>query len=299
MLIKPFILYTGWFQVFILNSQFSILKSMETLLGKTLNELQQIVAELAMPKFVAKQLTNWLYQKKVSSFDEMTNISANHRKILAEKYNIGRNDFITKQESIDGTIKYLFPAGNGKSIESVYIPDKERATLCVSSQIGCKMNCLFCMTGKQGFSGQLTSAEILNQIISIPETDSLTNIVFMGMGEPLDNIDELFKSLEILTSDYGFAWSPRRITVSTIGITPALKRFLEESKVHLAISLHSPYHLERESLMPIEKAYPAAEIIDLIKLHDFSKQRRVSFEYIVFEGLNDDFKHALDRKSVV
>jgi len=266
---------------------------MEFLLGKTIEELKQLVKDLGMPAFTAKQLADWLYKKKVSSIDEMTNISVLYRNKLKENYLLGRKEHIKKQESTDGTIKYLFPTLNQHSIESVYIPDKERATLCVSSQVGCKMNCLFCMTGKQGFSGQLTSGEILNQIISIPESDSLTNIVFMGMGEPLDNVNELFKALEILTADYGFAWSPKRITVSTIGVIPGLKRFLDESKVHLAVSLHSPYHTERLSLMPIEKAYPFIEVLNLIKQYDFSHQRRVSFEYISFGGLNDDLKHAL------
>jgi 23S rRNA (adenine2503-C2)-methyltransferase len=266
---------------------------MEILLGKTLDELSGLVKELGMPGFTAKQLADWLYKKKVSSIDEMSNISLAHRDRLKEKYDTGRKDFSQKQTSVDGTIKYLFPTSNNHFIESVYIPEKERATLCVSSQVGCKMNCLFCMTGKQGFSGQLTSGDMLNQIISIPESDALTNLVFMGMGEPLDNLDELLKTLEILTSDYGYAWSPKRITVSTIGLIPGLKRFLEESNAHLAVSLHSPYHTERQSLMPVEKTYPSTEVVDLIKQYDFSHQRRVSFEYILFGGLNDDLKHAV------
>ena len=195
-------------------------------------------------------------------------------------------------KSVDGTIKYLFATGNGNFVEAVYIPTDDRATLCVSSQVGCKMNCLFCMTGKQGFTANLTANQILNQIQSVPESESLTNLVFMGMGEPLDNVDELFKVLEILTSTYGYGWSPKRITVSTIGVAKGLKRFLEESDCHLAVSLHSPFHEERLSLMPVEKAYPAQGVIDLIRQYDFSHQRRVSFEYIVFKNLNDSLKHA-------
>ncbi len=195
-------------------------------------------------------------------------------------------------KSVDGTIKYLYPAGPGNFVESVYIPTEDRATLCVSSQVGCKMNCLFCMTGKQGFTKNLSANEILNQIQSLPETEELTNIVFMGMGEPLDNVDELFKVLEILTAPYGYAWSPKRITVSTIGVAKGLKRFLEESECHLAVSLHSPYPGERLSLMPVEKVFPARDIIETIKQYDFTHQRRVSFEYIVFKNLNDDLQHA-------
>ena len=156
------------------------------------------------------------------------------------------------------------------------------------------MGCVFCMTGKQGFSAQLTSTEILNQIMSIPDAEKLTNIVFMGMGEPFDNTLPLLRSLDILTSDYGYAWSPRRITVSTIGLIPGMKVFLEKSNCHLAISLHSPFSQERLSLMPIEKTYPIAKVLDELKKHDFSKQRRVSFEYIMFDGINDTIRHAVE-----
>jgi len=262
------------------------------LLGKTLEELKQITGGLGMPKFTANQISGWLYNKRVSSIDEMTNLSLVHRNLLKENYTVGRAGPLDFQTSNDGTVKYLFATSNGSSVETVYIPDKERGTLCVSSQVGCKMNCLFCMTGKQGFFGQLTACDMLNQILSVPESENITNVVFMGMGEPLDNPDELFKTLNILTSDYGFGWSPKRITVSTIGILPALKRFLEETEVHLAVSLHSPFPDERLSLMPAEKAWPMTEVLELIRGYDFSHQRRVSFEYICFGGLNDDIRHA-------
>lgn len=261
-------------------------------MGKPLDELKILTHSLGMSGFSAKQIADWLYRKKVVSIDEMSNLSAANRERLKQQYIVGRTEPAKQQRSTDGTVKYLFPVAGGKSIEAVYIPDKERATLCVSSQIGCKMNCLFCMTGKQGFAGQLSAGEILNQILSIPESDLLTNIVFMGMGEPLDNTEELFKALEILTAGYGFAWSPKRITVSTIGILPGLKRFLDETKIHLAVSLHSPFSDERLSLMPMEKIYPATEVLDLIRQYDFFHQRRVSFEYIAFGGLNDDISHA-------
>lgn len=273
-------------------SHLSFMETKPSLIGNTLAELKAICAEMGMPSFAAKQLSDWLYKKKVTAIDEMTNISQVHRAKLSERFTVGRAVPVKSQESKDGTVKYLFQVSGNQYIESVYIPDKERATLCVSSQVGCKMNCLFCMTGKQGFNAQLSAAEIINQILSIPESDKLTNLVFMGMGEPLDNTDELFKVLEILTSDYGFAWSPKRITVSTIGVIPGLERFLKESQCHLAISIHTPFHEERQSLMPIEKAYPIQKIIDLLKDYDFAHQRRLSFEYILFGGLNDDLIHA-------
>lgn len=261
------------------------------LLGMTLKGLREVAAEAGLPRYAAGQMADWLYKKKVASIGEMTNISAAKRALLDERFEVGAALPEGCMESEDGTIKYLFPAGDGGFVESVYIPTEDRATLCVSSQVGCKMNCLFCMTGKQGFSANLTSNRILNQIRSIPESDALTNIVFMGMGEPLDNADELFDVLEILTSPYGFGWSPKRITVSTVGVMKGLRRFLEESSCHLAVSMHSPFHDERLMLMPVEKAYPLQEVLELIRRYDFSHQRRVSFEYIVFKGLNDSPRH--------
>jgi len=266
----------------------------DALLGKTLFELQTVCSGLGMPSFAAKQIADWLYKKKVKSIDEMTNLSAANREKLKEKYNINAQTPVRYQSSKDGTKKYLFQTNNGHFIETVYIPEDDRATLCVSSQKGCKMGCLFCMTGKQRFSGNLTANEMLNQIQFIPEHDKLTNVVFMGMGEPLDNTDELFKVLEILTVAYGYAWSPKRITVSTIGIIPDLKRFIEESNSHLAISLHSPFAEERASLMPVEKKYPITDVLDLLRKYDFAHQRRLSFEYIMFKGLNDGMRHAKD-----
>lgn len=262
------------------------------LLGMTLDELKTVVSELGMPSYTATQLSEWLYKKKISSISEMTNISLANRNKLEESFEVGASAPIHAQKSVDGTIKYLFVVNKEKTIETVYIPTEDRATLCVSSQVGCKMNCLFCMTGKQGFTANLTANEIMNQIRSIPEADTLTNLVFMGMGEPLDNVNELFKVLEILTSSYGYGWSPKRITVSTIGITKGLKRFLEESDCHLAVSLHSPFPDERLTIMPVEGAYPSHQVVDLIRTYDFAHQRRVSFEYIVFKDLNDSPRHA-------
>lgn len=262
------------------------------LLGMTLTELKQVASDAGLPGYAAKQIADWLYKKKVTRIADMTNLALAKRALLEEQFEVGAMPPVDCMKSTDGTIKYLFKAEAGSFVESVYIPTEDRATLCVSSQIGCKMNCLFCMTGKQGFTANLTAHQILNQIQSVPETETLTNLVFMGMGEPLDNTGELFKVLEILTSDYGYGWSPKRITVSTIGVMKGLKRFLEESDCHLAVSLHSPYPEERLSLMPVEKAFPAREVIDLIKQYDFSHQRRVSFEYIVFRNLNDSLQHA-------
>lgn len=262
------------------------------LLGKTLSELQQIVAIMDMPKFAAKQIASWLYDKKVFSIDEMTNLSLAHREALKQSYEVGAVEPVEAMRSVDGTVKYLFQASGHDFVEAVYIPDDDRATLCVSSQVGCKMNCKFCMTGKQGFSANLTANQILNQIFSIPERNTLTNLVFMGMGEPFDNLDEVLKVLEILTSDYGYKWSPKRITVSSVGLKKGLERFLNESDCHLAISMHTPIPSQRQELMPAEKAFSITEIVDVLRNYDFTKQRRLSFEYIVFSGLNDSLVYA-------
>ena len=259
----------------------------QTLLGLTLTELQEVVKRLGMPGFAAKQIASWLYDKKVASIDEMTNLSLKHRELLMQNYEVGAEAPVDEMRSVDGTVKYLYPVGGNHFVESVYIPDDERATLCVSSQVGCKMNCKFCMTGKQGYTANLTAQQIINQIHSLPERDKLTNVVMMGMGEPLDNLDEVLKALDILTASYGYAWSPKRITVSTVGLRKGLQRFIEESDCHLAVSLHSPVSPQRAELMPAEKAFSMTEMVELLKNYDFSKQRRLSFEYIVFKGLND------------
>lgn len=267
-------------------------KNKKTLLGLSLNELKEVARSLGMPAFTGQQIAKWLYTKHVVSIDDMTNISKSNRDKLDTHYTIGCMPPVESVKSKDGTIKYLFPTAEGKFVETVYIPDKERATLCVSSQVGCKMNCLFCQTGKQGFEGSLTTADILNQIYSLPERDKLTNIVFMGQGEPMDNLDNVLKATEIITSDYGYAWSPKRITVSSVGVRSKLKRFLDESECHVAISLHSPIPEQRSMLMPAERGMSITEVIELLRQYDFTHQRRLSFEYIVFGGVNDTMTHA-------
>ena len=272
----------------------------QRLIGMTPAELKEVVQELGMPAFTVRQLLSWLYEKRVGSIDEMTNISKINRERLSEYYEVGTMNPIDCQRSKDGTVKYLFPVccdsiatnDTERFVETVFIPDGERATLCVSCQVGCKMNCLFCQTGKQGWNGNLTAADILNQIYALPERERLTNIVFMGQGEPMDNLDAVLRATEVLTADWGYAWSPKRITVSSVGLKSKLKRFLDESDCHIAISMHSPLHEQRLQLMPAEKAMPLTETIALLKQYDFTHQRRCSFEYICFGGLNDSSVYA-------
>ena len=262
------------------------------LLGMTLLELKEAARQLGMPAFTGGQIAKWMYTQHVRSIDEMTNISKQNRARLEEIYEIGCTGPIDAQHSKDGTIKYLFPTENGKFVETVFIPEDDRATLCVSCEVGCKMNCLFCQTGKQGFEGELSVRDILNQVYSLPEQERLTNIVFMGQGEPMDNLDHVLRATEILTASYGYAWSPKRITVSSVGIKGKLKRFLEESECQVAISMHSPIPEQRAELMPAERGYSIVDIVELLKNYDFSHQRRLSFEYILFGGLNDSMTHA-------
>jgi len=283
------------------------------LMGLTLAELREVAVNLGMPAFTGGQMAKWLYQKHVTGIDEMTNISQKNRERLSQHCVVGAMPPIDCQRSQDGTIKYLFPVRCSSLpatsapalpvccdgiatpsplfVETVFIPDDDRATLCVSSQVGCKMNCLFCQTGKQGWQGNLTAADILNQIYALPERDRLTNIVFMGQGEPMDNLDAVLRATQILTDKNGYAWSPKRITVSSVGLRSKLKRFLDESQCHVAVSMHSPLHEQRLQLMPAEKTMPIQDTVGLLRQYDFTHQRRCSFEYICFSGLNDTLAH--------
>ena len=302
----------------------------EQLLGKTPDELKEIALKVGLPAFTGKQIAQWMYGRKVRSIDEMTNISKVGRERLKEEYSLGVTLPSACQVSSDGTKKYLFPVGEtvlkvkvppvrienslsplyrgtdfttlaetfqtvwgeGNAVEAVMIPDDDRKTLCVSSQAGCRMGCKFCMTGRQGFHGNLTVADILSQFVAIDESPDLTNAVFMGMGEPLDNFGNVMKAIEVLTADWGFGWSPKRITLSTIGVLPNLRKYLDSTRCHLAVSLHNPFPDERAEMMPVQKAWPVQEVIDMIREYDFTGQRRVSFEYTMFAGLNDDKRHA-------
>ena len=263
----------------------------EYLYGQTLPQLEALCNRLEMPRFAAKQIARWLYDKHATTIEAMSELSARHRALLAETYEVGLTAPEKVSISTDGTKKYLYRTSQNHFIESAYIPDGDRATLCISSQAGCRMGCRFCATGRQGLQHSLSTNEILNQIESLPERERLTYVVFMGMGEPLDNLDSLLPALEVLTSAWGFGWSPTRITVSTAGVASRLERFLEATQVHLAVSLHNPFPHERAEIMPIEKAWPIREVVEILRRYDFTHQRRVSFEYIVMSGLNDSPRH--------
>ena len=261
--------------------------------------------KLGLPRFRARQVAEWLYKKRILSFDEMTNLPVGLRSELKERFTLGRQEPARTRTSRDRTEKYLFRLDDGETVETVYIPAADgRATLCVSSEVGCKMACRFCVTGSQGFGRGLKASEILLQIYGCPHWEGLSNIVFMGQGEPMDNIDEVLRAIHIVCADYGMGWSPKRITVSTIGQTEGLKRFLDESKCQLAVSLHFADPEKRLKWMPSERRWPMRETLRLLRHYDFcvrseyglrdegSRQRRLSFEYILFAGLNDGEKDA-------
>lgn len=276
--------------------------TLKPLLGQTEEELTGVARSLNLPAYVGKQLAGWLYKHQVADIAAMTNLSRDARTRLSQLYTVGASLPVGSQESTDGTVKYLYRTQGGHYVETVFIPDGQRATLCVSSQVGCKMGCAFCMTGRQGYTAQLSTADILNQIYSLPQRDRLTNIVFMGQGEPLDNVENVLRALRVLTAPWGYAWSPRRITVSSVGVAKGLRRLLDESRCHVAISLHHPVPQERAKLMPAERATSIVDIIKILESHGFgrhaaheageSRQRRLSFEYILLSGLNDSPRHA-------
>lgn len=262
------------------------------LLGLGPDALKEIAATVGLKPFAAKQIAGWIYDKRAQNIGSMTNLSAAARATLEENYTTGCLEPIDIQCSADGTRKYLFPTLGRGAIEAVMIPDGDRATLCVSSQAGCRMGCRFCMTARQGFQYNLTAGEILNQFMVVDTDNHLTNIVFMGMGEPMDNLPEVLGAIEVLTSEWGLGWSPTRITVSTIGVLPAMRELLDKSRVHLAVSLHNPFDDERAEMMPMQKAYPIADVVAALRDYDFAHQRRLSFEYILFDGVNDTDRHA-------
>jgi 23S rRNA (adenine2503-C2)-methyltransferase len=269
-----------------------VLGDRPSVFGSTLDRVGAICEDAGLPGYAKNQIADWLYKKHAVKIDDMTNLSARSRAVLARDYQILVSPPLREWRSVDGTKKYLFRTAGGALIESALIPDGDRATLCLSTQAGCKRACRFCMTGKQGLQEDITAGEILNQYRSLPERDAVSNIVYMGMGEPLDNIGPVLDSLEVFTSAYGYGLSPRRITVSTVGILPELTTLIDATECSIAVSLHSPFEQERKRIMPVESQFPLARILEVIRNNPFGRQRRVSFEYILFDGVNDSRRHA-------
>lgn len=259
--------------------------------GRLYSEIGNILEEVGFSDIPAEKVTYWLYRRKIRDFMEMDNLPKTLRAYLNDNFSPGFYEPFQSFLSDDLSKKYLFKTRSGYPVESVYLPDNKRNTICVSSQAGCRMACSFCNTGKVGFHGDLGTDEILNQVGSIQESKKLTHIVFMGMGEPLDNYKNVMKALEILTAQWGFSFSPRNITVSTIGLKPCLEEFLKSTRCNVAISIHSPFDEERDEIIPSRNKYSIEELLDLIKAYKWEKNQRVTFQYIMINGINDSRRH--------
>lgn len=256
----------------------------------TAAEIESFLVRNGYDQAYAVKTATSFYRKRIGSFSGMKDLPRSLKELLSGSFSSGLVPPVTSEESADSTVKYLFRIA-GREIETVFIPDKKRATVCVSSQAGCRMGCPFCLTGRYGFKGNLTAGEIINQIYSIPDAKKITHVVFMGMGEPMDNLEEVLKACEILTSQWGFAFSPRNVTVSTVGIGPAIRDFLTRSGCNLTLSLHSPFPAGRAEVVPAERAYPAREIIEMMKSWPATKKRRFSIAYVMISGINDTDGH--------
>jgi len=259
--------------------------------GLSANEILEFITPAGSTLSHALHITTSIYKKRIDDFSGMAGIPKKLREFLEMFAVTGITPPVASQVSSDGTVKYLFRTESNKEFETVYIPDGKRNTVCVSTQSGCRMGCPFCVTARYGFAGNLSAGEIVNQVIGIPFADKVTHIVFMGMGEPMDNLENVLKSCEILTSEWGLSISPRNITVSTVGITPGIVRFLESSSCNLTVSLHSPFSEERKLIIPAEKKYPVQEVVSILRNFPLRKHRRVSLAYVMIEGLNDTDLH--------
>lgn len=261
------------------------------LCGVNYQELSEITGSAGFNESHNLAVLNAIYKKGIKDLSLISKVPKKLKNILSEIADTGTFAPVASMLSADKTIKYLFTTSDGRSFETVYIPENKRTTVCVSTQSGCRMGCPFCVTSGYGFRGNLTAGEIINQIISLPDAGKVTHVVFMGMGEPMDNIDNVLKACEILTSEWGLSVSPRNITVSTVGITGGVRRFLEESTCNLALSLHSPFPEERRIIVPAEKANPSSEILGLMKSYPVKKSRRLSVAYMMMKDFNDSDLH--------
>ena len=232
-----------------------------------------------------------IYRKRITEISEIPVIPKKLKTYLENYFNSGVFVPLNSEISVDKTVKYLFRTQEGKLFETVFIPDLKRNTVCVSTQSGCRMGCPFCVTAKYGFHGDLSAGEIVNQIISLPEAGRITHVVFMGMGEPMDNLEEVLKACEIITAQWGLSISPANVTVSTVGIIPGIEAFLNRSECNLTVSLYSPFEDERRNVVPVEKKYPVREVVEIMKNYPLRKKRRLSIAYVMIKNINDSDKH--------
>ncbi|MBI4384955.1 MAG: 23S rRNA (adenine(2503)-C(2))-methyltransferase RlmN [Nitrospinae bacterium] len=271
---------------------------MVNLIGFPSARLQELMAEWNEKPYRADQIFTWVYHQKTVDFDAMTNLSKSLRQHLKDYFHMGFPRIAQKTVSADGTIKYLFQLEDGENIEAVWIPDNRRKTLCISTQVGCRLGCSFCLTATLGLKRNLTPSEILGQYMAVnrdlPETEQVTNVVVMGMGEPLDNYDSLVAALRLMVSPEGLRISNRRITLSTSGLVDKIKKFQAENiMVNLAVSLNATEDATRSKIMPIDKKYPIAVLLDCLRDYPLKRKRRLTFEYVLLRGTNDSHEDAV------
>ncbi len=271
----------------------------KSLCGHTLEEIFSLISSSGYTRAHALSISNSIYKRKASEFSLIPGIPRKLKEELSENAYTGIIKPVAFEISVDKSVKYLFRSDDGKEFETVFIPEIKRHTVCVSTQSGCRMGCSFCATGRYGFHGNLTAGEIVNQLLSLPDSQKITHVVFMGMGEPLDNLDNVLKACEIITAEWGLALSPRNVTVSTVGITPAVNKFLKLSSCNLTLSLHTPFSDERKKIAPVEKRYPVRTIIGLMKVHPLKKKRRLSIAYIMIRDFNDSDAHLEELISIL
>lgn len=263
----------------------------KTLCGLTADEILSSIGPDIFTFAQAVNIAHSIYKKSITEISDFPNVSKKLREYLTINASTGLFKPVSSEKSIDHTIKYLFRTDRGKEFETVFIPDNKRNTVCVSTQAGCRMGCPFCVTGSYGFYGNLSAGEIINQIIGIPEAGRVTHVVFMGMGEPMDNLENVLKACKIITAEWGLAVSSRNVTVSTVGITTGIEKFLESSECNLTLSLHSPFVEERKLVVPVENRYPSHKIIEIMKSYPVRKKRRLSLAYVMIKDLNDSELH--------
>lgn len=263
----------------------------KSLCGLSADEIYEIIEPSGFTTGHSVVIANSIYKKRISDISQFDKIPKKLKELLNDIVVSGINFPLASVVSKDNSVKYLFRTGTGKEFETVYIPDKKRNTVCVSTQSGCRMGCTFCATAKYGFNGNLTAGEIINQIISIPKAEKVTHVVFMGMGEPMDNLENVLKACSVITAEWGLALSSKNLTISTVGIMPEIEQFLQKAEYNLALSLYSPFTEERRIAVPAEIKYPVSQIIDIMKGFPVKKKRRLSVAYIMFKDINDTDKH--------
>ncbi len=269
------------------------------LCGLTAEEIFSLIGPAGFTMPHAISIANSLYKRRISEITVFPGIPKKLKEELARVSSSGLFEPVVSEKSSDGTIKYLFRNHEGLEYETVYMPAAKRSTVCVSTQSGCRMGCPFCVTGKFGFHGNLSVNDIVNQVISLPGTAKITHVVFMGMGEPMDNLENVLKACKIITSEWGLAVSPGNVTVSTVGITPGVIKFLEQSDCNLTLSLYSPFPGERQEIIPVEKRYPVQGILEIMKNFKMGKRRRMSIAYVMINKVNDTDSHLRELKNIL